>query len=94
MNVESADICTAKLIWPTKAKPLPCSSLQSVQRNRQEVKFTFIVAKCDKIFDELVKSGNIKVTHKLPLAELKRRAYCKWHNCFSHPTNDCNVFRR
>jgi hypothetical protein len=26
--------------------------------------------------------------------ELKRRAYCKWHNSFSHATNDCNVFRR
>jgi hypothetical protein len=24
--------------------------------------------------------------------ELKRRAYFKWHNCFSHTTNDCNVF--
>ena len=23
-----------------------------------------------------------------------RRAYCKWHNSFSHATNDCNVFRR
>jgi hypothetical protein len=26
--------------------------------------------------------------------ELKRRAYCKWHNTFSHATNDCNIFRR
>jgi hypothetical protein len=26
--------------------------------------------------------------------ELKRHAYCKWHNSFSHATNDCNVFRR
>jgi hypothetical protein len=29
-----------------------------------------------------------------PLDELKRRAYCKWHNSFSHANNDCNVFRR
>jgi hypothetical protein len=29
-----------------------------------------------------------------PPNELKRRAYCKWHNSFSHATNDCNVFRR
>jgi hypothetical protein len=92
---ESTDICTAELVWPTKAKPSPCSSLQPVQKNRQEeVKFTFNVAKCNKIFDELVKSGNIKVTHKLPpLDELKRRAYCKWYNSFSHATNDCNIFR-
>ena len=26
--------------------------------------------------------------------ELRRKAYCKWHNSFSHATNDCNVFRR
>ena len=26
--------------------------------------------------------------------ELKRRAYCKLHNTFSHATNDCNVLRR
>src|SRR6185437_13867287 len=26
--------------------------------------------------------------------ELKRHAYCKWHNTFSHATNDCNIFRR
>jgi len=26
--------------------------------------------------------------------ELKRRAYCKLHNIFSHATNDCNVLRR
>jgi hypothetical protein len=28
------------------------------------------------------------------MGELKRRAYCKWHNSLSHATNDCNVFRR
>ena len=25
---------------------------------------------------------------------MKRRAYCKLHNTFSHATNDCNVLRR
>jgi len=29
-----------------------------------------------------------------PPNELKRHAYYKWHNSFSHATNDCNVFRR
>jgi hypothetical protein len=70
--------------------------LQPVQKKRQEeVKFTFNVGKCDKIFDELLKNDNIKINHTVPSAdELKRRAYCKWHNSFSHATNDCNVFRR
>jgi hypothetical protein len=53
----------------------------------------FDVAKCDKIFDELHKGAYIKISHTLPpLEELKRRAYCKWHNSYSHATKDCNVF--
>ena len=60
---------------------------------QEEIKFTFNVAKCDKIFDELVKSGNIKMTHNIPpIDELKRKAYCKVHNSFSQATNDCNMF--
>jgi hypothetical protein len=47
-----------------------------------------------QIFDELVKSGYIKMTHTTPHDdELKRKAYCKLYNYFSHATNDCNVFR-
>jgi hypothetical protein len=70
--------------------------LQPIQKKQQEeVKFTFNVGKYDKIFDELLKNVNIKINHTVPSAdELKRRAYCKWHNSFSHATNDCNVFRR
>jgi hypothetical protein len=81
---------------PTKAKSSTCSSLQPVQKNwQEEIKFTFNVAKYDRIFDELLKNGNIKLTHTIPpTEELKRRAYCKWHNYFSHAFNDCNVFRR
>jgi hypothetical protein len=81
-----------ELVWSTKAKPPACSSLQPVQKNRrEEVKFTFNVAKCYKIFDELLKSDNIEMTQIiLAIDELKRRAYCKWHNFVSHTTNDCN----
>jgi hypothetical protein len=85
------------MVWPNQAKSSACSSLQSVQKKRQEeVKFTFNIGKCDKIFDELLKNGNIKINHTVPSAadELKRHAYCKWHNSFSHATNYCNVFRR
>jgi hypothetical protein len=93
---ESADVYTVELVWPTKVKPSPCSSLQPIQNNGQKrVKFTFNVAMCNKIFDEPAKSGNIKATHIISLLdELKRCAYCKWHNSFSHATNDCNVFGR
>ena len=59
------------------------------------MKFTFDVYKCDRIFDELLRLGHLKITHAIPLLEeLKRRAYCKFHNSSSHATNDCNVFRQ
>jgi hypothetical protein len=69
----------------------PCNRFK---KRQEDVKFTFNVGKCDKIFDELLKNDNIKIIHIVPPAdELMRHAYCKWHNSFSHATNDCNVFR-
>src|SRR6185369_274085 len=86
----------AKFAWPSNNKTCTCGSLKPIQKNRQDnIKFTFDVSKCDSIFDELNKLGYIKLSHAIPpLEELKRHAYCKWHNSFSHATNDCNVFRR
>jgi hypothetical protein len=93
---ESTELYAAEMVCPTQAKSLTFSSLQPVKNKRQEgVKFTFNVGKCDKIFDELLKNSNIKINHTVPSADkLKCRACCKWHNSFSHVTNDCNVFRR
>ena len=84
-----------QFIWPSEAKPCSCSSLKPIPKNRQQqVRFTFDVSKCDRIFDELLRSGNIKLSHAIPsLEELKQHAYCKWHNTFSHAINDCNIFR-
>ena len=46
-------------------------------------------------FDELVKNGNIMLSHAIPpLEELKQHLYCKWHNSTSHAINDCNIFCR
>jgi hypothetical protein len=38
----------------------PCSRLK--KKHQQEVKFTFNVGKCDKIFDELLKMATLKQT--------------------------------
>jgi hypothetical protein len=58
---ESLEVYTVELVWLAKTKPPACSFSHPVQKNQQEeVKLTFKVAKCDKIFDELLKSGNIK----------------------------------
>jgi hypothetical protein len=73
---EPKEIYTAEIVWPEQAKSSACSSLQPVQKKRQEeIKFTFNVGKYDKIFDELLKNGNIKIDYIVPPAdEPKRRA--------------------
>ena len=59
------------------------------------MKFTFDVSKCNRIFEELLRLGHLNFTHVIPpIKELKRHAFCKFHNSSSHATNDCNVFRR
>jgi hypothetical protein len=92
-SYKAKKIQVAELVWPAKAKSSARSPLHSAQK--EKVKFTFNVAKCDKIFDELLKNGNIKMSHTIPpIEELKKCVYCKWHGSFLHNTNDCNIFRR
>jgi hypothetical protein len=50
-----------KLVWPTKVKLSVRSHPHSTQK--EKVKFTFNITKCDKIFDELLKYGNIELSH-------------------------------
>ena len=73
-----------------------CDDLKPIRKNREdEMKCSFDVGKCDRIFDALLRDKVIRVNHVMPSPdELMRRAYCKYHNSFSHATNDCNVFRR
>jgi hypothetical protein len=59
------------------------------------MRYTLDVAKCDRIFDYLLQEKQIKLPsgHVTPSPEqLKKHAYYKWHNSYSHATNDCNVF--
>ena len=93
---DEGDVFATEFVWPSKAKPFTCNDLKPIHKNRdEEMKFPFNIAKCDRIFDALLQAKIIRISHTLPpFEELKRRAYCKYHNSFSHATNDCNVFRR
>lgn len=94
--VESTDIYAAEFVWPSKAKLYTCDVLKTIQKNRDdEMNFTFKAGKCDKIFDALLEGKFINLSHAIPPPEeLRRHAYCKFHNSISHTINDCNVFRR
>jgi hypothetical protein len=95
---EEANMCVAEWSWASKSKSFVCSSLKPVLKSRQdEIRFTFDITKCDRFFDCLLQEKQIKLpnNHVIPSSEqLKKYAYCKWHNSYSHPTNDCNIFRR
>ena len=94
---DDVNICVAEWVQAPKSKPFACSALKPTPARRDEIKYTFDVSKFDRIFDMLLQNKLIRVRegHVIPPPEeLGRRAYCKWHNSFSHATNDCNVFRR
>jgi hypothetical protein len=64
------EVYAAAFVWPSKEKSYSCSSLKPASKGRQEEnKFTFDVSKCDRIFDEFLKFGNIKLTHTIPPLE-------------------------
>jgi hypothetical protein len=52
---KEANMCVADWSWGSKSKPLVCSSLKPASKSRQhEMRCTFDVAKCDRIFDYLL----------------------------------------
>ncbi|XP_050875734.1 uncharacterized protein LOC127079396 [Lathyrus oleraceus] len=58
--------------------------------------YTFDVTKCDKIFDLLIKYGQMIVppnTKIPPLEQRKKRGFCKYHNFLGHKTSQCFLFR-
>ncbi|CAL2270802.1 unnamed protein product [Prunus armeniaca] len=58
--------------------------------------YTFDISKAEQIFDQLLKEKIIKLSndHDIPSAnELRNKTYCKFHNVWSHTTNNCSVFR-
>jgi hypothetical protein len=55
LDNEEADMCIAEWRWGSKSKSFICSSLKSASKNRQDnIRYTFDVAKCDRIFDYLL----------------------------------------
>jgi hypothetical protein len=67
---ESSEVLTSEFVWPSKTKSLACDTLKPTHKNQKDnIKYTFDVAKCDKILNELHKGGKIKLSHTLPPLE-------------------------
>jgi hypothetical protein len=92
------EMCVPEWNWTLKSEPFVCSSLKPTSKSRQdEIRFTFDVTKCDRVFHYLLQEKQIKLlsNYVIPSPEqLKQQALCKWHNSYSHATNNCNVFHR
>ena len=48
---ESKEVYAAEFVWSSDDKPSTCASLKPIVKNRhEEVKFTFDVSKCARVF--------------------------------------------
>jgi hypothetical protein len=94
---EGNEICVAEWVEKPGGKPISCSFLKPNEGQRDEMRYAFDVSKCDRLFDLLLLGGVIWLTkgHVIPSADiLVKKIYCKWHNSYTHTTNECNYFWR
>jgi hypothetical protein len=90
------EICVAEWVEKPRDKPISCSFLKPNGGRREEMRYTFDVSKCDCLFDLLLWGGVIRLSegHVIPSVDiLVKKTYCKWHDSYTHTTNECNYFR-
>jgi hypothetical protein len=93
---EGNEICVAEWVKNTGDRPISCSFLKPNGGQREEMRYTFYVSKCDRLFALLLQGGVIRLTegHVIPNADiLVKKTYCEWHDSYTHTTSGCNYFR-
>jgi hypothetical protein len=93
---EGNEICIAEWVEKPGDKPISCSFLKPNGGRREEMRYTFDMSKCDRLFDLLLQGGVIRLIegHVVPSADiLVKKTYCKWHDSYTHTTNECNYFQ-
>jgi hypothetical protein len=92
---EGNEICIAEWVEKPGDKTISCSFLKPNGGRREEMRYTFDVSKCDRLFDLLLRGGVIRLTegHVIPSTDiLAKKTYCKWHDSYTHTTNEGNYF--
>jgi hypothetical protein len=70
---EETGMCVAEWNWNSKSKPFVCSSLKPTSKNQQdEMRYTFNVTKCDKIFYYLLQDKQIKLSSNNVIPSLEQ----------------------
>jgi hypothetical protein len=96
VDEEGNEICVVKWVENLGDKPISCSFLNPNGERREEMRYSFDMSKCDHFFDLLLRGGVIRLTegHVIPSADiLAKKIYCKWHDSYTHTTNECNYFQ-
>ncbi|XP_051132660.1 uncharacterized protein LOC127252511 [Andrographis paniculata] len=78
-------------------KPYVCSKLKHLPGEEEQEQPTFDASKVDEIFDIMLEDGQIRIPKGQRLVtneEINGRPYCKWHNSFTHHTDQCTHFRK
>jgi hypothetical protein len=92
---ESNEICVAEWVEKPGDKHISCSFLKPNGGRREVMRYTLDVSKCDRLLDLLLWGGVIRLTkgHVIPNIDiLAKKTYCKWHDSYTHTTNECNYF--
>jgi hypothetical protein len=93
---EGNEICVAEWVENPRDKPISCYFLKPNGGRREEMRYTFDVSKCYRLFDLLLRGGVIRLTegHVIPNANiLAKKTHCKCHDSYTYTTNECNYFR-
>jgi hypothetical protein len=71
LSSEEEVVCVAEWVDAPQAKPVKCSFLKPEPGKKGEMKFTFDVSQCDRLFDVLLQNNIIKLKggHVIPTAE-------------------------
>jgi hypothetical protein len=68
---DEAEVWLAEWVDTPKDKPIMCTFLKPESGKREEMRFTFDITKCDKLFDVLLQNNVIRLKdrHTIPTAE-------------------------
>jgi hypothetical protein len=69
--------------------------LKPNEGRREEIRYSFDVLKCDRLFDLLLWGGVIRLTEGHVIANaniLAKKTYYKWRDSYTHTANKCNYF--
>jgi hypothetical protein len=93
-----AEVCIAEWVETPKDWTITCPFIKPNMGKKEEVKYTLTYQSVISYLMYWYLGGGVirlRQVHVVHSGEqLAKRKYCKWHDFYSHMTNECNYFRR